>query len=348
MSSLPRTLEAADLDLLAEPLSRLTNGHRRPVEVATATVLREGVHRVELNHSDRASVIVKRLRSKRAQLERRLTDRWLPGAGLDGFGPPRLSTVAEPDGAFVWHVYDDLGAHGLDRPHVDAEVIAQAMGRLADLHARFAGHLLLPEVRFAAGDLGVYFYTRSVRDAAATVDRMRPPRLHPSPEEAAVRDGVLDRLHVLLDDEPARVRMLEEQAGPETVVHGDLTRENVFVLEDGGRHRVRLIDWDHVGVAPAAFDLSTHAAYYPPAERRLVIDCYRAAMAERGYPFPEDLDWDHLVGTFEAGRLANQLIWLSIGILEGNGQTFDRLRDWGRALAAAVDEKVSVRPGGAL
>ena len=56
MSSQPRTLEAADLDLLAEALSRLTNGHRRPVEVATATVLREGVHRVELNHSDRASV----------------------------------------------------------------------------------------------------------------------------------------------------------------------------------------------------------------------------------------------------------------------------------------------------
>ena len=162
MSSQPRTLEAADLDLLAEALSRLTNGHRRPVEVATATVLREGVHRVELNHSDRA--IVKRLRSKRAQLERRLTDRWLPGAGLDGFGPPRLSTVAEPDGAFVWHVYDDLGTHGLDRAHVDAEVIAQAMGRLADLHARFAGHLLLPEVRFAAGDLGV----TSTRAACAT------------------------------------------------------------------------------------------------------------------------------------------------------------------------------------
>ena len=349
MSSQPTALDAADLDLdlLADVLGRLTNGHRRPVEVATATVLREGVHRVELNHSDRPSVVVKRLRSKRAHLERSVTERWLPGAGLDGLGPPRLATVAEPDGAFVWHVYDDLGAHGLDRPHVDAEVIAQAMGRLADLHARFAGHLLLPEVRFAAGDLGVYFYTRSVRDATATVDRMRPPHLHPSSEEAAVRDGVLSRLQVLLDDEPARVRMLEERAGPETVVHGDLTRENVFVLEDAGRHRVRLIDWDHVGVAPAAFDLSTHAAHYPSAERRLVVDCYTAAMAERGYPYPDDLDWDHLVRTFEAGRLANQLIWLATGVLEGTGQTFDRLADWGRALAAAVDEAVPVGSGGA-
>jgi hypothetical protein len=240
-------------------------------------------------------------------------------------------------------VYDDLGTHGLDRPDVGADVIERAMGRLADLHARFAGHLLLPEVRFAAGDLGAYFYTRSVRDAAATVDRMRPPHLHPSSAEAAVRDDVLARLQVLLDDEPARLRLLEERAGPETLVHGDLTRENVFVRGDG----VRFIDWDHVGVGPAAFDLSTHAAYYPPALRRLVVDRYTAAMAERGYPFPDDLDWDLLVDTFEAGRLANQLIWLSTGILEGTGETFDRLGDWGRALAAAVDEKESVGSGGA-
>jgi phosphotransferase family enzyme len=196
-----------------------------------------------------------------------VTDRWLPGMGLDGLGPPRLSTVAEPDGVFVWHVYDDLGAYGLDRP-VDAAVVEEAMVRLADLHARFAGHLLLPEVRFAAGDLGVYFYARSVRDALATVDRLRPPHLVPSPEDAATRDGVLARLQTLRDDEPARVRLLEERAGPETLVHGDLTRENVFVL-DGA---VRLIDWDHVGVAPAAFDLSTHVAYYPPALRRVAVD----------------------------------------------------------------------------
>ena len=332
-----------DLALLAGALDSLSDGGSDPVRVVSTTVLGAGVHRIELSRADRSSVVVKRLRSNRAQFERRVTDRWLPGAGLDGLGPPRLATVAEPDGAYVWHVYDDLGAHGLDRPDVDAGTVDLAMCRLADLHARFAGHLLLPEVRFAAGDLGVYFWTRSVRDALATVDRMRPPRLAPSPEDAAIRDGVLARLQTLRDDEPARVRLLEQSAGPETLVHGDLTRENVFVLEGA----VRLIDWDHVGVAPAAFDISTHVAHYPPARRPLVVDRYTAAMAERGFPFRDDVDWDLLVRTFEAGRLANQLIWLATAVLEGTEKTFDRLVEWGQALAAAVDETVSVGSGGA-
>ncbi len=113
----------------------------------------------------------------------------------------------------------------------------------------------------------------------------RPPHLRPSDEESAVRDAVLARLQVLLDDEPARVELIEQLAGPETLVHGDLTRENVFVLDDGSRQAVRLIDWDHVGVAPAGFDLSTHLAYYPPALRKVVLDAYTAAMADRGFPF---------------------------------------------------------------
>jgi len=337
----PSSIGPGDLDLLAGALGRLSDGGRDPVRVVSTTVLGQGVHRILLGRADRPSVVVKRLRSTRARLEQRVTDRWLPGVGLDGLGPPRLSAVAEKDGSHVWHVYDDLGAHGLDRPDVDAGTVDLAMCRLADLHARFAGHLLLPEVRFAAGDLGVYFYTRSVRDAVATVDRMRPPRLVPSQEDAAIRDGVLARLQTLRDDEPARVRLLEG-AGPETLVHGDLTRENVFVL-DGV---VRLIDWDHVGVAPAAFDLSTHVAHYPAARRPLVVDRYSAAMAERGFPFRGDVDWDLLVRTFEAGRLANQLIWLATGILEGTENTFERLAEWGQALAAAVDETVSVGSGG--
>jgi hypothetical protein len=337
------SMEPGALHLLAGALSRLDDGYAGAV-MAEVAELRPGVHRIELSGSAHRSVVAKRIRSKRAQLERRVTDRWLPAAGLDGFGPPRLAAVAEDDGTFVWHLYEDLGPHGLDLQGTAEPAVRRAMDRLADLHAAFAGHLMLPEARFAAGDLGAYFYTRSVRDAAATVERMRPPHLRPSEEEAAVRDAVLARLRMLLDDEPNRLELIERLAGPETLVHGDLTRENVFVLDDPGRPpHVRLIDWDHVGVAPAAFDLSTHVAYYSPAERRVVLDAYTSAMAERGFPFRDDLDWDLLVSTFEAGRLANQLIWLSIGILEGNGWTFDGLADWGRALAAAVDP-----PGTAL
>jgi hypothetical protein len=325
------------LELLAGALGRLENGYSGAV-VAEAAEIRADVHRIGLAGSVHGSVIAKRIRSKRAQLERRVTDRWLPAAGLDGFGPPRLAAVAEGDGTFVWHLYEDLGPHGLDREGTAEPAVRRAMDRLADLHAGFAGHLMLPEARFAAGDLGAYFYTRSVRDAAATIERLRPPHLRPSKEEAAVRDAVLARLGMLLDDEPRRLELIEQMAGPETLVHGDLTRENVFVVHDGASpSHVRLIDWDHVGVAPAAFDLSTHVAHYPPAMRKVVLDAYTTAMADRGFPFAYDLDWSLLVSTFEAGRLANQLIWLSIGILEGNGWTFDGLADWARALAASVD-----------
>lgn len=334
-------IEPAALGLLAGAVSRLEGGYAGAV-ITNAVPLRADVHRVELSGSARRSLVAKRMHSRQSQLERRVTDRWLPAVELDGFGPPRLTTLAEPDGRFVWHLYEDLGPNGLDHESIDETAVRQSMDRLAALHAAFARNMLLPEVRFAAGDLGAYFYTRSVRDAATSVDRLRPPGLRPSDEEAAVRDTVLAQLKELLDDEPARLAVIEQLAGPETLVHGDLTRENVFFLGDGPG-AVRLIDWDHVGVAPAAFDITTHVAYYPPAERRMVLDAYTAAMAEHGFPFEDDLDWDLLVSTFEAGRLANQLIWLSVGVLEGNGWTFAGLADWSRALAACVDP-VKARP----
>lgn len=325
-----------ELALLSGPLSTLAGHRPADVKVLSATLLREGVHRLELEGATCRSVVVKRLRAKRAQLERRVTGRWLPTVGMDDVGPPRRATVGEPDGRHVWHVYDDLGRQGLDRPDVGPDCLEAAMDRLADLHASFAGHAMLPEPRFAAGDLGTYFYTNSVRDAARCVALLRPPTVSMSAQDESVRDAVEAHLSQLLDDEPRRVHLLREQAGPETLVHGDLTRANVFVLPGPEGPRVRLIDWDHVGVGPAGFDISTHVAYYAADQRRLVLERYTAAMANRGFPFPDDLDWDLLVATFEAGRLANQVIWVALGIQEGNGWTFRELAAWRDALAAVV------------
>jgi hypothetical protein len=316
----------------------------RRVAVARQTRLRAGVHRLQITGAVRESIVVKRVRNWKSRLEQLLIDRWLPEARLDGLGPPRLAVLAEPDGRYVWHVYDDLGPWGLDRVDVDESSIKAAMSRVADLHARFAGHAMLPVPRFAAGDLGAYFYSTSLRDAARSVSRLRPPALALSTDEQHIRDGLLEHLHVLLDDEPERVRMIEQAAGPETLLHGDLTRANVFAPPAANGWTVRLIDWDHAGVGPAAFDLTTHLAYYAPAERRRVLDAYTAAMAERGFPFGDDVDWARLQATFEAGRLANQIIWVAICILQ-HGWRFDRLADWSRSLATVVDAPGSV--GGA-
>jgi thiamine kinase-like enzyme len=281
--------------------------------------------------------VVKRIRNWKSRLEVLVTDRWLPGAGLGGLGPPRLAALAESDGRYVWHIYDDLGPWGLDRPEVDDRSIEAAMNRVADLHAHFARNAMLPEPRFASGDLGAYFYSRSVRDAVRSVTALGPPALELSADEQRVRDEVLELLHHLLAEERERVQLIEQDAGPETLLHGDLTTANVFVRPVGGGKAVRLIDWDHAGVGPAAFDLSTHVSYYSPDKRQRVLDHYTNAMAERGYPFGDHVDWTLLLATFEAGRLTNQIIWVAICILQHDGWTFDDLAAWGRSLATVMD-----------
>jgi hypothetical protein len=322
---------------MTELLPVLASSPGSPVQLLSDVRLRRGVHRLQLAGAIRPAVVVKRIRNWKSRLEVLVTDRWLPGAGLGGLGPPRLATRAEPDGRYIWHVYDDLGPWGLDRPGVEDLSIKAAMERVADLHSRFAGHAMLPEPRFASGDLGAYFYSRSVRDAVRGVTQLSSSALDLSHAEQRIRDDVLERLHTLLDKEQERVRLIEQDAGPETLLHGDLTTANVFVQPVGGEQIVRLIDWDHAGIGPAAFDLSTHVSYYPPGQRQRVIDHYTNAMAERGYPFGEHVDWIRLLATFEAGRLANQIIWVAICILQRDGWTFDDLAAWGRSLAAVTD-----------
>lgn len=332
------------LGLLSDSLAELARRGSSEVRVLSATSLREGVHRLRLEGATRDTVVVKRLGTRRSDLERRLTDRWLPGVGMDGLGPPRFAMVAEHDGRHVWHVYDDLGPGSLDREDVAEDRILAAMDRLAELHTSFAGHSLLAEPRFAAGDLGAWFYVNSVRDAARCVALLRPPEVRMSASERRARDAVQHLLSRLLEDEPRRVRLLST-AGPETLVHGDLTRANVFVGSAPEGLRACFIDWDHVGVAPAGFDISTHVAHYPPGLRKHVLDHYTRAMAQRGSPFADGLDWPLLMVTFEAGRLANQIIWIAQSILEGSRWGFQQLAWWSRALGATVAASGDGGPG---
>ncbi|MGH8968542.1 MAG: phosphotransferase [Actinomycetes bacterium] len=322
-------------------LRRQTNGDGQAVAV---TELRRGVYRLRFGTGRHDSLVVKRLSGPKASLERRITDRWLPAAGLHGCGPPRVAAAGERGGRHVWHVYADLGEHSLDQPDVDRDRVEAAMSGVAEMHSRFAFHALLPEARFSCGDLGAYFYSRSVRDAIRTLERLGQPMLDPSPERAGIRDGLLELLQQLLDDEVDRVRLMAETAGPETLLHGDLTPANVFVLpssRNGGR--LRLIDWDHAGVGPAAFDISTQLSYVPPRDRELVLGYYLHAMAERGCPYDACIDWDVVLKTMEAGRLANQVIWLGIQARSGHAWSFAGLEERRRLLAVLLGHRL---PGG--
>jgi hypothetical protein len=78
-------------------------------------------------------------------------------------------------------------------------------------------------------------------------------------------------------------------AGPQTLVHGDLRRANIAFLEEG---RVSLIDWEFAARGPAATDIAWHSLLhfwaYPvdqraPEEREAeLVEFYRAARARGG------------------------------------------------------------------
>src|SRR2546423_10745610 len=98
----------------------------------------------------------------------------------------------------------------------------------------------------------------------------------------AIRDRLHDRLHSALTDAPRRAQVLKGAGGPDTLLHGDLWRANAFVTATGNGTRVRLIDWDHVGVGPFSYDLSTFLMRFSPAERPWLLSHYRQAVAVAG------------------------------------------------------------------
>src|SRR2546430_11660755 len=50
---------------------------------------------------------------------------------------------------------------------------------------------------------------------------------------------------------------MDEAGGPDTLLHGDLGPKNIFVALASDGPCARLVDWDHVGVGPAGYDVST-------------------------------------------------------------------------------------------
>jgi thiamine kinase-like enzyme len=44
----------------------------------------------------------------------------------------------------------------------------------------------------------------------------------------------------------------------------------------------RLIDWDHAGVGPASYDLSTFLLRFPPGRRKAILDLYGRCLEVAG------------------------------------------------------------------
>jgi thiamine kinase-like enzyme len=294
--------------------------------------LKERVYRLRFHIQGQVgSLVVKCMDPSIAQRNQLVVRRWLPAAGLSRSGPALLGVAAERSGQCVWHAYEDLGDQALDASDPDPRRVAAAVRLLAQLHTRFAGHPLLPECRLHGSDLGISYFSSNVHDAIRGLELLRPPGVELSPECLALRNRLLERLYKLLAEQPYRAQVMAEFGGPETLLHGDLWTTNVFVLPMSNGPRALLIDWDHVGVGPISYDLSTFLYRFPPRDRKWVLGCYQEAIGHAGWLLPSAGDLNLLFETAECARYANRAIWPAIALLHERAE-------WGYAELAAVEQ----------
>lgn len=322
---------------LSHSLLDLFSGNGIDVCSGYAQRLGRGVYRLRfrMNGSSR-SLIVKRLNPEIAKRNSLVANRWLPAIGLGQNGPPLLRSAAERNGQCVWHIYDDLGDWGLKESSPKLEYVRVAVELVATMHARFVGHPWLAECRLWGGDLGVSFYSNSVHDAIANLERLSPPYVELNSDHTAMRDRLLRRLHIFQNELPHRLEVVREFSGPETLLHGDLWPQNVFVIPSPEGPRVRMIDWDHASAGPVMYDLSTFLSRFPVDDRLRIFDMYREAPETTNWQIPSRKKLNLLFETLECARVANCVIWPAIEVQESQtAWAFEELKEideWFEAL----------------
>ena len=254
--------------------------------------------------------------------------RWLPAVGMSHAAARLVGTVADRRGEHVWLLYEDLGDSSLEQTPCDRRRTGVAVDLAAELHLRSSGNPILPECRVHGGDLGAAYLSANLSDAINGLERLSPPRVTLTPERQIVRDRLLARLCILQNELTARIAMLAAAGGPEVLLHGDLWRTNVFVHDapDGRGPRARFVDWDHAGVGPVCYDLSTLLLRFPTAERHWILERYREAVAQAGWRLPAAPDLNRLFATAEYARYANRVVWPVVALLVDRAEwAFDEL-----------------------
>jgi len=272
------------------------------------------------------SMIVKRLELDIAQRDQLVIRRWLPAIGMGDRGPGLLGVAAERRGQWVWHVYDDLGDGALETSQLDPQRVRAAVELIAQIHTRFSGHALLAECRLLGSDFGISFYSGNVRDAIRCLKSLQPDAVELSGANAALRDRLLGRLQRLEDEQAQRARALADWGGAETLLHGDLWTSHVFVLPSVLGLQARLAGWDHAGVGPVSYDLSTFLLRFPVNHRLAVLNLYQEAVRAAGWTLPSAKELNLLFETAEFARFANCIIWPAVALVHDHfGWGFDEL-----------------------
>lgn len=270
------------------------------------------------------SFVLKRFDPWLARRNELVARRWLPALGLGDRCPQLHVVAADRRGAWVWHVYEDLGDGAIDPAHVDRPGVVAVVELLASLHTRGARHALLPGCRHICGDLGAPYFAANVRDAIGVLEPL---------EQRPLRDRLLERLYRLRHEQLRRAQLLEALGGPDTLLHGDLWTTNTFIappLMNGGGPTARLIDWDHAAVGPATYDLSTFLYRFAPSDRPWILEAYARAVAPSGWTLPSAPELNGLFETAEYARYANRIIWPAVALLEEGAA-------WGWDMLAEVE-----------
>ena len=269
------------------------------------------------------SFVLKRFDPWLARRNELVARRWLPALGLGDRCPHLCVVAADRSGAWVWHVYEDIGDGAIDPENPDRPSVVAVVELLASLHTRAARHALLPGCRHIAGDLGAPYFAANVRDAIAVLEPL---------EQRPLRDRLLQRLYRLRDEQAHRAQQLDALGGPDTLLHGDLWTTNTFVAPplDGGEPVARLIDWDHAAVGPATYDLSTFLYRFAPSDRPWILEAYARAVAPSGWTLPAAPELNGLFETAEYARYANRIIWPAVALLEEGAA-------WGWDMLAEVE-----------
>jgi len=287
----------------------------RPIQLIEHRELKTAVVRLRLEVAGEVrAVVVKRLRPAEARRNQLAVQRWLPAGEMGGMAPELLGAATDPSGERVWQIHEDLGDWYLNGAEPGAERVAAGVREIARMHGRFSDHPVLGECRLHGGSLDFGGFEANLRDATRALAALQPPSLTPTPEQAGLRDRLLARLARLAGETPMRREVQAELGGPETLLHGDLWTTNTFVEPVEGGFRVRLIDWDHAGVGPAAYDLSTLLLRFPRERRPWILDGYRRG-AEGAWRLPGTDDLNLMFETFELSRYASRIIWPAIALL---------------------------------
>jgi len=320
---------------LCDALERLLDGAATGEDAIRVDRLQKGVYRLRVGGEAGRRLVLKRHAPAVAHTDRLVAERWLPALGLGDRCPRLLAAAAQREGRWVWHVYEDLRCDTLvdrrERPRLEA-----AIDLIAQLHTRGVGHPLLPEVRWHGRDHGALSWIANLRDGIAALESLAadgaPARF------ALARSRLLERLHRLLEEAPRHVRLMDEAGGAETLLHGDLGPQNVFVAMPSDGPCARLVDWDHVGVGPASYDLSTFLYQSSPDERPWLLRRYRAAVERAGHRLAADGDLNLVFHIAETARGVSCIIWPAMALLNDGAE-------WGWSGLVDIDDWFeSLRP----